>query len=71
MQVWEDDDDVIIFVEPHPNPLYIPSDTEADFYHDHIKNIYGYYIVARTNSKEIMNMKVMLLDPRQLGTYNN
>ena len=33
MQVWEDDDDVIIFVEPHPNPLYIPSDTEADFYH--------------------------------------
>ena len=39
--------------------------------HDHIKNIYGYYIVARANSKEIMNMKVMLLDPRQLGTYNN
>ena len=31
-QVWEDEEDTIIFVEPHQNPLFIPSDTEADCY---------------------------------------
>ena len=66
VQVWQDEDDVIIFVQPHDNPVYIPSDTEAILY------IYRIVIIVsggpcRRNAEEMTVSVNLKLHPRQLG----